>query len=196
MLPEEKKIISGRRWLFLILILATIIVPQIIANQYNTDFAFGYPIGGEYQMAKAISAIFSLFIIFYFLKKLPIKISPALNVLIGILSLVPLFRLAIGSLFFLTDQTIDKPSHVKYLSWDGVKASVIVGIGFYSLYLFIFSLSDLIFLYNTESLLINLSRLIASGLVLFFILRRKNEMTQANVIEYLILVFLAYLFVM
>lgn len=181
---------GGKRWIFLLVIFLTVLVPNIIAWQFNKEFAFDYPIGEEFQIAKSIGAIIALIMIWNYISLF--KINKYLKFVLVFLSLIPLFRLYLVSYLFLiskdaTDLNGSDPISPKKVTLD----ILVLFIGFWSIYLISQSVIPLL---AQIEVMTNLLRLLLAFIVLYFVSLRHFRLNNVIMTLFLLLGITFYFF--
>lgn len=181
---------SMKSWLFLIAIIATIIIPQIIANQYNTEFAFGYPIGEEYKMVKAIAALIGMFLVGNFIRQF--RFNKTLKIFLSVISLIPFAKLIIATtLCLLWENKQKEPKDITSTPWkEKAKDLALLLIGYFAVYNFIFGITGLLFLNEQDQMVMNVLKILVSALFFYVIYQRKIYLNQRDFIFYIIGAFL------
>lgn len=181
---------NGKRWLFLILILLTVLVPNIIAWQFNNEFVFGYPIGKEYGMAKSIAALLALGIIWNYI--LPLKINQYLKLPIVFLSIIPIFRVYIVTYLFFISRKGRELEKGNSISWKQVFLdTLILFIGFWSIRMVTLSVVPLLAQMEVTA---NLFRVLLGLFVFYLIQRRYFSPNNPTLISFLLLGLALYFF--
>lgn len=181
---------NRKRWLFLVLTLLTVLIPNIIAWQFNKEFVFGYPIGEEYGMAKAIAALFALGIIGNYIS--PLKINRYFKFGIVFLSILPIFRLYIAAyLFFISRNEIDTKESAFIPLKRVLLDTLVLFAGFWCIYLVTLSVVPL--LAQIEAMT-NLFRVLLAFLVFYLIQRRDFSLNNPTLISFLLLGLTLYFF--
>lgn len=179
-----------KRWLFLVLTLLTVLIPNIIAWQFNKEFVFGYPIGEEYGMAKGIAALFALGIIGNYISSF--KINNYFKFVMVFLSMLPIFRLYIAAyLFFISRNEIDSKESdfvpLKRVLLD----TLVLFAGFWCIYLVTLSVVPLL---AQIDVLTNFFRALLAFLVFYLIQRRYFSLNNPTLISFLLLGLILYFF--
>jgi len=185
---------TRKRWIFLALTLLTVLIPNIIAWQFNKEFVFGYPIGEEYGMAKGIAALFALGIIGNYIS--PFKINNYFKFVIVFLSILPIFRLYIAAyLFFISRSEIENEIDSKESAFVPLKRvlldTLVLFAGFWSIYLVTLSVVPL--LAQIEAMT-NLFRVLLAFLVFYLIQRRYFSLNNPTLVSFLLLGLILYFF--
>ena len=192
-IETENLISNKKRLFFIVIIIATIVIPQVIANQYNTEFAFGYPIGEEFQIAKVIAALIGVFLVYNFLQEF--HLSKSFKVLLSIISLIPLVRLIIAAALCLLWKEKDNDSKNTITLQERIRDIAFLFIGYLCISTFIFGITGFLFLSETESIIINLLRVLISTLFFYALYKRKIYLIQSNLILYIVSTWIILFFI-
>ncbi len=144
-------------------------------------------------MARSVSFILSLFIIFGFLNYLPIKLNTPLKIAVGVLSLFPIFRIAIIGLIFLSDGNNEDPSKLKSV-WVTIKNIATIGLGSYALYILTYSLGLLIS--PLEWYTMDTVRTVFALIILLLTMNRLNKVNVKEITIYLTLLVAGFYFIL
>lgn len=181
---------NRKRWFFLVLTLLTVLIPNIIAWQFNKEFVFGYPIGEEYGMAKGIAALFALGIIGSYIASF--KINHYFKFLIVLLSILPIFRLYIATyLFFTSVNKIDSKESDVIPPKPVLLDTLVLFAGFWCIYLVTLSVVPLL---AQVEVMNNLVRVLAASLIFYYIQRRYFSLNNPTLISFLLLGLVLYFF--
>lgn len=176
---------SVKPWVLFMLIIVSVLVPQIVANQFAGDFVFGYPTGGEYQTWSTIAGSAGVFITYVFLKDF--HLNKSLTTLLSLLAVVPLIRLIIAVALMLSWGARSVTSQkTTPLLINRFKNIALVFVGYLAIYNFIFGTAGLIFLSAEVSVVSSILRMLISSMFFYFIYKRKIYLSQIDLIGYVI----------
>lgn len=179
-----------KRWIFLLVIFLTVLVPNIIAWQFNKEFTFDYPIGKEYQMAKSIGAIVALIVIWNYISFF--KVNKYFKFVLVFLSLIPLFRLYLASyLFFISKDVTDLNESNSVSPKKVILDTLVLFIGFWSIYLISQSVIPLL---AQIEVMTSFLRLLLAFIVLYFVSLRHFRLNNVTMTLFLLLGIAFYFF--
>lgn len=188
---ENKNLISNKKqWIFITLILATIIVPQIIANQYNTEFVFGYPVGEEYRIVKAIAALIGMFLVGNFIQQF--HLNKSLKIFLSIISLIPIARLMTATALFFLWKRKDHNAKNKISLKERGRDIVLLVIGGLVVYNFILAITGFLFFGMTDLSIKNIFSILISILFFYAIYKRNIYLVQIDLIIYISIFIIMY----
>lgn len=183
---KNSKIESNiKQWIFFALIIVSVLIPQVGANQFTVDFVLGYSTGDEYQMWKIVSGLAGAFITYLFLKDF--DLSRSFSIVMSLLALVPLIRLilVVALVLIWSTRKITAETTVSTLT-DRLKNITLTFVGYIATYNFIFGVTGLILLSAEESVISNLLRLSVSAIIFYFINTQRIYLSQVDLIGYVI----------
>ena len=181
---------NGKRWLFLVLTLLTVLIPNIVAWQFNKEFVFGYSIGEEYGMAKGIAALFALGILGNYIASF--KINNYFKFGIVFLSILPIFRLYIAAyLFFISRNKIGSKESAFIPLKRVLLDTLVLFAGFWCIYLVTLSVVPLL---AQIEVLTNFLRSLLAFFVFYLIQRRYFSLNKPTLISFLLLGLILYFF--